>query len=85
MDALLYQTHINLMHYREIKRQRRLIETVMGNWSNASRLKKFGHLTSRLNRKLLAHTVCRWLNRHASNPLQFEQLVTPCFIAHHVK
>jgi hypothetical protein len=34
------------------------------------------HLTSRLNCKLLAHTVCRWLNRHSSEPLQFEQLVT---------
>jgi len=32
--------------------------------------------TSRLNLKLLAHTICRWLKRHSSNPLQFEQLVT---------
>ena len=30
---------------------------------------------SRLNRKLLAHTVCVWLNRHSLDPLQFEQLI----------
>ena len=34
------------------------------------------HLTSRLNRKLLAHTVCVWLNRRSLNPLQFEQLLS---------
>ncbi|MGA7932019.1 MAG: IS982 family transposase, partial [Kovacikia sp.] len=33
-------------------------------------------LTSRINRKLLAHTVCRWLNRHSADPLQFDQLVS---------
>ncbi|MDX2232445.1 MAG: IS982 family transposase, partial [Leptolyngbyaceae cyanobacterium bins.349] len=34
------------------------------------------HLTSRMNRKLLAHTVCRWLNRYSPEPLQFGHLVT---------
>jgi hypothetical protein len=24
----------------------------------------------------LAHTVCRWLNRHSAEPLQFEDLVS---------
>jgi hypothetical protein len=33
------------------------------------------HLTSRCNRKLLAHTVCFWLNRHSPDPLQFDDLV----------
>lgn len=35
------------------------------------------HLTSRLNRKVLAHTVCVWLNRlFGLEPLQFDSLVT---------
>ncbi|MBD2261941.1 IS982 family transposase, partial [Anabaena variabilis FACHB-171] len=28
------------------------------------------------NRKILAHTVCFWLNRHNCDPLQFDDLVT---------
>jgi hypothetical protein len=30
----------------------------------------------KLNRKLLAHTVCRWLNRHQPHPLRFADLVS---------
>lgn len=61
-------------------RVRRLIETVIGQLVERFSIEKIWardlwHLTSRLNRKLLAHTVCRWLNRHSLNPLQFEQLV----------
>ena len=63
-------------------RVRRLIETVIGQLVERFSIEKvwardLWHLTSRFNRKLLAHTLCRWLNRHSSNPLQFEQLVTP--------
>jgi len=61
-------------------RTRRLVETVIGQLVERFSIEKvwardLWHLTSRLNRKLLAHTVCRWLNRHNSDPLQFEQLV----------
>ncbi|MEB3122389.1 MAG: IS982 family transposase, partial [Snowella sp.] len=33
-------------------------------------------LMSRINRKLLAHTVCFWLNRHNPEPLQINSLVS---------
>lgn len=61
-------------------RMRRLIETVIGQLVERFSIEKvwardMWHLTSRLNRKLLAHTVCRWLNRQSLDPLQFEQLV----------
>ena len=64
-----------------LMRVRRLIETVIGQLVERFSIEKvwtrdLWHLTSRLNRKLLAHTVCRWLNRHSPNPLQFEQLVS---------
>ena len=63
-----------------LKRLRRLIETVIGQLVERFSIEKVWardqwHLTSRINRKLLAHTVCRWLNRFSPNPLQFEQLV----------
>jgi hypothetical protein len=63
-----------------LNRFRRLIETVIGQLCERFNLEKvrardMWHLTSRLNRKLLAHTVCLWLNRHSLNPLQFEQLI----------
>ncbi|NJK53016.1 MAG: IS982 family transposase [Leptolyngbyaceae cyanobacterium SU_3_3] len=52
-----------------LQRVRRLIETVMGQLVDRFHIEKvrardLWHLTSRLNRKLLAHTLCRWLNRH---------------------
>jgi IS5 family transposase len=64
-----------------LKRTRRLIETVIGQLVERFSIEKvwardLWHLSSRLNRKLLAHTVCRWLNRHSAEPLQFEQLVS---------
>lgn len=67
---------------RLLQRVRRLIETVIGQLSERFNLEKVWsrdvwHLTSRLNRKLLAHTVCVWLNRlYALEPLQFDNLVT---------
>jgi hypothetical protein len=67
-------THLSLL-----KRVRRLVETVIGQLTQRFSIEKvwardLWHLTSRLNRKLLAHTVCYWLNRHHLEPLQFEQL-----------
>ena len=63
-----------------LKRLRRLLETVVGQLVERFSMAKvwvpdLWHLTSRIKRKLLAHTVCRWLNRHSPNPLQFEQLL----------
>lgn len=64
-----------------LQRMRRLIETVIGQLVERFHFEKvwardLWHLTSRLNRKLLAHTVCYWLNRHQPEPLQFDNLVT---------
>lgn len=64
-----------------LKRMRRLIETVIGQLVERFSIEKvrardLWHLTSQVNCKLLAHTVCQWLNRHRCDPLQFEQLVT---------
>ncbi len=69
----------NFIHL--LNRCRRLIETVIGQLSERFNFEKvrardLWHLTSRINRKLLAHTVCFWLNRHSLDPLQFEQLIT---------
>ena len=63
-----------------IVKVRRLIETVIGQLVGRFHLDKvwardIWHLSSRLNRKILAHTMCFWLNRHSLHPLQFEELV----------
>jgi hypothetical protein len=63
-----------------LQRMRRLIETVIAQLVERFHIEKvwardLWHLTSRLNRKLLAHTVCFWLNRHSCEPLQFDGLV----------
>ena len=60
---------------------RRLIETVIGQLAERFNLEKvwardMWHLTSRINRKLLAHTVCSWLNRDNPSPLEFDNLVS---------
>lgn len=64
-----------------LQRVRRLIETVIGQLTERFHIEKIWardlwHLTSRLNRKLLAHTLCRWLNRDNPEPLRFEALVS---------
>ena len=64
-----------------LQRVRRLIETVIGQLVERFHLEKvrardIWHLSIRLNRKLLAHTVCFWLNRHSPDPLQFDALVS---------
>lgn len=65
-----------------LKRVRRLIETVIGQLVGRFSIEKIWardlwHLTSRINRKILAHTLCRWLNRNRPDPLQFDQIVSP--------
>jgi hypothetical protein len=70
-------------HYRALlQRTRRLIETVIGQLSERFSIEKvwardLWHLVSRLNHKLLAHTVGYWLHRHSPDPLWFEFLVSP--------
>ncbi|MDX2229443.1 MAG: IS982 family transposase [Leptolyngbyaceae cyanobacterium bins.349] len=64
-----------------LKRVRRLVETVIGQLVGRFSIehvwaRDLWHLTTRLNRKLLAHTVCRWLNRFHPNPLCFADLVS---------
>ena len=59
----------------------RVVETAIGQLSTRFNIEKVWaryrwHLTSRLDRKLLAHTVCVWLNRHSLSPLQFEPLIS---------
>jgi hypothetical protein len=58
-----------------------LIETVNSQLSERFhferiRCRNLWHLTSRVNRKILAHTLCCWLNRKRGRDLlQFEGLV----------
>jgi hypothetical protein len=60
---------------------RRLIETVIGQLAErfhfeTVRARDLWHFTSRISRKLLAHTVALWLNRYSDNPLRFQQLIS---------
>ena len=60
---------------------RRLIETIIGQLVDRFhfsrvRARDLWHLTSRISRKLLSHTVALWLNRHSDNPLCFRYLVS---------
>lgn len=66
----------------QLMRVRRLVETVIGQLAVRFHLehvqaRDLWHLSSRLHRKLLAHTVCFWLGRDRPNPLAFEQLLSP--------
>jgi hypothetical protein len=63
-----------------LMRLRRLIETVIGQLAGRFNLERVHardrwHLTSRINRKLLAHTVCFWLRRDWLDPLAFDLLI----------
>ena len=66
---------------RQLQTVRRLIETVNAQLSERFqferiRARDLWHLTSRVNRKILAHTLCCWLNRQLNRPLlQFDDLV----------
>ena len=60
---------------------RRLVETVIGQLTDHLHMAKvrardLWHLTSRINRKILAHTMGRYLNRMLGRePLQFDGLI----------
>lgn len=66
---------------RQLQTLRRLIETVTAQLTERFhfeqiRARDLWHLTSRVNRKILAHTLCCWLNQQLARPLlQFEELV----------
>jgi hypothetical protein len=62
---------------------RRLVETVIGQLTERFhiekvRARKFWYLTNRIARKVLAHTVCVFINIKNGTPtLQFELLIKP--------
>ena len=60
---------------------RRLVETIIGQLTErfgieTVRARDLWHLTSRIHRKVLSHTVALWLNRHSSNPLRFQDIIS---------
>lgn len=61
---------------------RRLVETVIGQLTDRFniqkvRARKRWHLTNRITRKVLGHTVCCFINKQLGNPiLQFDRLIT---------
>jgi Transposase DDE domain len=66
-----------------LKSTRRLVETVIGQLTERFniekvRARKLWYLTNRIARKVLAHTICVFINKQNGNPaLQFELLVKP--------
>jgi hypothetical protein len=66
-----------------LKSTRRLVETVIGQLTERFhiekiRARKVWYLTNRLARKVLAHTICVFINKQNGNPpLQFELLIQP--------
>lgn len=66
-----------------LKSKRRLVETVIGQLTERFNIKKvrarkMWYLTNRIARKILAHTICIFINKqHGNPPLQFELLVQP--------
>ena len=69
------------LYVSQLMKTRRLVETVIGQLSDHFHIEKvrardLWHLTSRVARKILAHTVAVFLNRHLGRaPLQFEGLI----------
>jgi hypothetical protein len=64
-----------------LKKVRRKVETVLGQLVERFHIENvwardMWHFTSRLFRKLLAHTVAFWLNRNSEHPLQFDNLIS---------
>ncbi|MGF1461488.1 MAG: IS982 family transposase [Leptolyngbyaceae cyanobacterium] len=85
--TLLTPLRSNMHNYhslfnRTVSRHRQLVETVVGHlchWFDIERIwaRDLWHFTSRLARKILAHTVIASLNHSYGRPcLQFEDLVT---------
>jgi hypothetical protein len=64
-----------------LKSTRRLVETVIGQLAERFhiekvRARKLWYLTNRVARKILAHTICVFMNKQLGNPpLQFDLLV----------
>ena len=58
----------NLWCYKQQLRERFHLQNV--------RARDLWHLTNRINRKLLAHTLAFWINRYSFNPLRFEQIIS---------
>lgn len=64
-----------------LKSTRRLVETVIGQLTDRFniekvRARKLWYFTNRIARKVLAHTICVFINKQAGNPpLQLDQLV----------
>lgn len=86
--TLLTPLRSNMKQYdptvnRILSRHRQLVETVVGHlchWFDIERIRTRDrwHLTSRLARKVLAHTLMVYLNHCHGRPyLQFENLLTP--------
>ena len=66
---------------KSLVKTRRLVETVIRQLSErfhlqAIQARDLWHLTNRINRKILAHTLALWINRHSLHPLRFEQLIS---------
>ena len=84
--TLLTPARANMAAYdpafnRLVSRHRQMVETVIGHlahWLDIERIRArdLWHLTSRIARKLLAHTLLVWLNCNAGRqPLQFADIV----------
>lgn len=77
----------NMVDYRDrnfvrmLIKTRRLVETIIGQRTErfnieTVRARDLWHLTIRINRQLLSHTVALWLNRHSNNPLRFQNIIS---------
>ena len=68
---------------RQLLCKRRLVETVIGQLTERFQIQKtkardLWHLTNRIARKILSHTICIFLNKILANPpLQFSLLLQP--------
>ncbi|ETX03337.1 MAG: hypothetical protein ETSY2_33760 [Candidatus Entotheonella gemina] len=77
-----WQLTLKYLLSKTCDKTRRLVETVIGQLSDHFQIEKVRardvwHLTSRVARKVLAHTVAVFLNRQLGRaPLQFEVLIT---------
>jgi len=66
---------------KQLISKRRLVETVIGQLAERFEIEKtkardMWHLTNRITRKILSHTICVFLNKMLGNPpLQFALLL----------
>lgn len=64
-----------LCHYQRAKNCRLLSGLASFGYCAAKDGKYYG-FKNLINRKLLAHTLALWINRHSLHPLRFEQLIS---------